>query len=315
MFPWRTRKVSFDKIFVLGAGGIGSICGALLSKKNNVTLIGNKTHVKAVNLRGLRVSGDIIENFRLNADTKIHEIPKKTLIILATKAHDSERAVRGIKRLLQKDIVILVLQNGLGNTEVVRKVVGGKTTILRGITTMATEFLKPGRIRFWNGETIIERNDIAEKVAKTFNACKLKTRLSSRMNSEIWNKLVTNCVINPITALLQVRNQEIAADTIRPVIHEVIKECVQVGKAEGITFQHDIEEKIRKEIKNYANLSSMCQDIIKGKKTEIDFLNGRIVELGKKNSIPTPVNETLVSLIKFMEEKNGLSRKNQTGKK
>ena len=301
--------MNFNKIFVLGAGAIGSIYGAFLSKKNEVTLIGNEAHMKAVNSKGLSISGDINETFYLRADTKIREIPEKTLVILTTKAHDSAKAIEEIRKLLRKDTVILILQNGLGNEEIVKNAAGDKTKISRGITTMAAELLEPGKMRFWSGETIVEQNEYAEKISETFDKCTLKTRLSNDIKSEIWNKLVMNCVVNPLSTLFHVRNCEIVADSLKTVRRGIVKECVQVGNAEGIAFPDSLEEKIDNRISKYTNFSSMYQDMMKRKKTEIDFLNGKIVEIGRKHHISTPVNKTFVCLVKFMEEKNGISRK------
>jgi 2-dehydropantoate 2-reductase len=173
---------------------------------------------------------------------------------------------------------------------------------------MAAEFFKPGEVRFWNGETIIERDAVPEEIAGIFEASMLRTSLSDDIDSEIWSKAVVNCVINPLTAVFRVRNREIVADSLAPVRHQLVRECVAVGKAEGITFPKDLEKEIDMEISNYTNFSSMCQDIMKGKRTEIDFLNGKIVELGRRNHVPTPVNETFVCFIKFLEGKNELPR-------
>ncbi|RJS69664.1 2-dehydropantoate 2-reductase [Candidatus Bathyarchaeota archaeon] len=305
-----SESMSFNKIFILGAGAIGSVYGALLSKRNDVTLVGNKKHVETVNSKGLTITGDINETFHPRAETEIREIPEKTLIILTTKAYDSAAAVRGIKRLLREDTAVLVLQNGLGNEDVVRQVLGANTKVLRGITTMAAEFFEAGKIRFWNGETTVEKSEHSETIAKTFNQCGLKTKISDDIKRDVWNKLVVNCVINPLTAILKVRNNQIITDSLKPIRHEIIRECVEVGKAEGITFPDDLEERIDKEASKYTNFSSMCQDVMKGKRTEIDFLNGKIVELGKKHGIQTKVNAVLVHLIKFLEGENGISRRN-----
>lgn len=302
--------MKFNSVLVLGAGAIGSVYGALLSRSNDVTLIGSKAHMDAVNSRGLLISGDVNETFHLETETKIREVLEKTLIILTTKAYDSKRAIKRISELLRKDTVILVLQNGLGNEEIVKKVVGNRVKVLRGITTAAAEFLKPGEIDFWNGETIIEQNTVAETIAETLNECALKTTLTGNIVDRVWNKVVVNCVVNPLTALLRVRNCNIAADSLKPVRHRIIRECVSVGRNVGIVFPANLETEVDREISHYTNFSSMYQDIMKGKKTEIDFLNGKIVELGRKNHVPTPVNETLVCLIKFLESrKNGLRGK------
>ncbi|MGQ9641115.1 MAG: ketopantoate reductase family protein [Candidatus Bathycorpusculaceae bacterium] len=303
--------MNFNKIYVLGAGAIGSIYGALLSRKNSVTLIGRKTHVDAINMDGLSVSGDLNEVFHVKAETEIREIPHDALIILTTKAHETSDAIKGIKRLLRKNTTILIIQNGLGNEKVVNKIVGDKANVLRGVTMMAAEFFEPGKVRFWSGETVMENDEVTENIAKVFNECGLKTRLTNDIARETWCKLITNCVINPLTVLLRVRNREIGSETLKAVRHEIVKECIQVAKAEGIRLPNNLEEEIDEKIAKYTNFSSMYQDILKGEKTEIDFLNGKIVELARRHGIPTPVNETLVSFIKFLEGKNsGFSRKN-----
>jgi 2-dehydropantoate 2-reductase len=306
----KASDVIFDRTFILGAGAIGSIIGALLSKKNNVTLVGNRTHMEAVESRGLSVSGDVDETFQLQVDTQIQEIPQKTLIFLTTKAYDSKSAMRGISKLLKEDTVVLVLQNGLGNEEVVKRVLRGKAKVLRGVTNIAAEFFKAGRVKYWKGETFIENDIASEEIADALNACGLKTILCTNIKDRIWGKVAVNSVVNPLTAIFRVRNHEILTQTLAPVRHQILNECVDVGKAEGIAFQEDFEKEIDREIAGYANFSSMYQDITKGNKTEIDFLNGKIIELGEKHRVLTPVNKTIVSFIKFLEEKNEPSRKN-----
>jgi 2-dehydropantoate 2-reductase len=302
--------MAFKKIFILGAGAVGSVIGALLSDRNDVTLVGNEAHVEAVNSRGLSISGDVNKTFRIRSDSQIREIPREALIFLTTKAYDSERAVRGISTLLRKDTAILVLQNGLGNEDIVKSAAGGNATVLRGVTNMAAEFFKAGEVKYWRGETVIEGTAVAEEVADTMNACDAKTNLSENIRDNVWNKVVVNSVVNPLTAIFQVRNREIGGETLEIVRQQIVRECVQVGEAEGISLASDLGREIDKTILGYTNFSSMCQDIMKGKRTEIDFLNTRIVDLGRKHRVPTPVNETIVHLIRFLEEKNELSRKN-----
>jgi len=236
------------------------------------------------------------------ATTEIKSIPEKALILLTTKAYDSKEAIRKIMTLLKKDTVILVLQNGIGNEEIVRQLVAEKDSVLRGLTTMAAEFLKPGRIRFWSGETIIEsRGGDSGKIVNIFNRCGLKSQLSEDISREVWNKLVVNCVVNPLTALFHVQDCKILEESLKNVRHSIVRECVKVAKAEGIALPQHLARRIDKQLVHYTNFSSMYQDIAKGNRTEIDFLNGKIVELAKKHHIQTPVNEMLVSFIRFLE--------------
>jgi len=298
--------LSFNKIFVLGAGAIGSIYGALLSEATDVLLAGNKAHVEAINAKGLTLFDGTKKVFFPAATTRIRSIPEKALILLTTKAYDSAEAIAGIGKLLKKDTVILVLQNGIGNEEIVKQVAAKKNTVLRGVTTMAAEFVKPGKIRFWSGETIIESHGDSSKIVDTFNRCGLKSRIADNIINEVWNKLVVNCVVNPLTALLNVRNRMILGEPLKNVRHGIVKECIQIAEAEGILLPQSLDRRVDKQLMHYTNFSSMYQDLAKGNRTEIDFLNGKIVELGKKHAIQTPINETLVSCIKFLEGKYGV---------
>ena len=295
--------MSFNKIFVLGAGAVGSSYGALLSKKNDVTLIGNKAHLNAINSKGLTLSGDIQQRFFIKAEPKIKEIPTKSLILLTTKAHDSARAIKQAKDMLKEDTVILILQNGLGNKEVVKAIVGDKVEVIRGVPKIAAEFLKPGEVTFWNGETILAKTRTGKAIAALFNESGLNVRVSNEIEREIWNKLILNCVVNPLTAILHVKNNEILVERLRQVRSRIVEECVEAGKCEAIEFEPNVNEAVDKCISRYENYSSMCQDIMKGKDTEIDFINGKIVELGRKHKIPTPINEAMTCLIRFVEER------------
>jgi 2-dehydropantoate 2-reductase len=174
---------------------------------------------------------------------------------------------------------------------------------------MAAEFFKPGEVRYWKGETTIAYDARAEEVAQTLNTSMLKTSLSRDIKHEIWGKAVVNNVVNPLSAIFRVRNYEIVTQPLANVRHHIVRECIQVGTAEGIAFPRHLEQRIDREILTHTNFSSMCQDIMKRKKTEIDFLNGKIVELGGKQHVSTPVNETLVNFIKFLEDSYGFPRK------
>ncbi len=293
--------MGFKKIFVLGAGAIGSPYGGLLSRKNDVTLIGQEAHMNAIRATGLAVTGDVQESFAMHVQTEITSIPQQAVILLTTKAQDSATAILNIKDKLRKDTVIVILQNGVGNEDVVKGIVGEDVQVVRGLIEAAAEFLEAGKIVFWQGETILEPTVMGERIATLFTESGLKTRVSQAMDYDIWRKLIVNCVVNPLTAILQVRNKEIIVDSLQQVRQGIVQECLAVGKAEGIFLQPAIADAIDQTIARYTNVSSMCQDIMKGKTTEIDFLNGKVVELGKTHNIPTPFNEALVGFIKFLE--------------
>jgi len=290
----------------LGAGAIGSAIGAALSKHYDVTLIGNKTHVETVRSKGLKVTGDIEGTFTLKADTEIRGIPEKALIILTTKAHDSKEAVESIGHMLKKDTVILILQNGIGNQEIVELAAGRNVRMLRGVLKVAAEFIEPGEVKLWSGKLLIGQGDGAQEIVAMLSRSGLDASLSGDIVRDLWNKLVVNCVVNPLTAILGVTDGAIIVDSLKTVRNEIVKECLAVAEAEGVHLLPDLAERIDRTVVGYKNLSSMYQDILKRRETEIDFLNGKIVELGKKHNISTPANATLVGLIKYMEDRNGV---------
>ncbi len=297
-----SEGTGFEGIIVLGAGAIGSFYGALLSRVADVLLVGNRRHVEAVRANGLLVSGLVEGRFMLEATAEPSGIPDGFLVLLTTKAHDSEAAVMGVRGLLKPDNVILLLQNGLRNEELVRDLVDPSTEVVRGLVSSGVEFLSPGRIEVkLFGETVLPKTPTCERVKRLFESCGLKTRLAERMDFEIWRKLALNCVVNPLTALFRVPNREIASGSLEEVRRRIVEECIRVAAKEGVTLDPTLADEVTKAAASYTNISSMCQDVIKGKKTEIDFLNGMVSELGRKHGVQTPVNDVITSLIRYME--------------
>jgi len=293
----------FDKIFVLGAGAIGSTYGALLSKKFDVVLFGEKKHIERINQKGLEICiGKRKMVIKLKAEEKIQKIPPKTLILLSTKAHQTEKALKEIKGKLKKDTLILILQNGLRNKALARKIVGKKIRVERAIVYTASEFLGPGKIRSWPKKTLLPKNKISKEIKKAFQSCGLEVELSKDFKKEVWEKLIINSVLGPLAALFKIKNNQVTDNRLKRARELLIEECLRVSQAEGIKIGKNFKRDFEKKISKYTNYPSMCQDIINGQETEIDFLNGEIIKLAKKNGIDVPVNETLYSLIKFLQK-------------
>ncbi len=300
--------MTFSNVIVLGAGGIGSAVGALLSKTIKVTLIGREAHIDAIKQNGLLLTGGKEEQYNLEASTCVQSVTDKTLMIVATKAHDLQSGLSQIRDKIKGDTVILLLQNGIGNEKVARQVLGGKIKILRGVTEMATEFFQPGQIKYWRGTTYIESDGVGDDVVALFNAGELPVQIDAEMQKRVWTKAVVNCVINPLSAIFAVKDCEIASDWLKPIRHHIAAECSRVAATESIKLPGGLADQIDVDARGYANYSSMCQDIMQRRKTEIDFLNGKIVELAGRNRISVPTNETVFRFIKYLEEKNELRK-------
>ncbi|MFX1564197.1 MAG: ketopantoate reductase family protein [Promethearchaeota archaeon] len=294
--------MTFQQIVILGAGAIGSTYGAAISKQHNVLLIGRGKHVEAINTGGLIIEGDFAGTYKPSAKTTLDEILPETLLVVTTKAYDVENSLQAIQTIVRKDTVVLLLQNGLGIIELAKRALKGKGVVVRGLITMAAEMLAPGHIKTWRGETILGSDKNSKKITHLFNESDLPVRVSETFEKELWKKLAMNCVINPLTAILRVRNKEIGVSTLAPIRHAIIRECIAISMAEGVELKADLISDIDKMIPRYTNLSSMYQDVKRGKQTEIDFINGKIVEFGKRHGIPTPMNHCLAQLVRFQEE-------------
>jgi len=298
-----SAKIIINKmnIIVLGAGAIGSLYGAKLSKLNDVTLVARQKHINKINNDGLKIVG-IEENvYKLKATAKIENIENNTLILLTTKVHDNKKAIDPIKDLIKKDTIILCMQNGLYSENIVKSIVGDRCLVLRGITNVGATFLEPGKVQFSNlSSTKIENSNISEELAENFDKCGLKCSVSENIKQDIWKKLILNCVLNPVSAILRVENGKIADERLNTLKKLIVDECLKVAEKDDVRFDIDFVKIINDVIKDSRNLSSMHQDVLKGKKTEIDYLNGAVVELGKKYGIKCPVNEALVVIVKGM---------------
>lgn len=295
------------KILVFGAGALGSFVGGMLSRKCHVTLIGRKEHVDAINSKGLIIEGKTNFNAKPQALMKIPD-EEFDLVLITVKSYDTSKVVEELSRRLDKDILVLSLQNGLGNAEKIsrsfKKVLGG--TISHGIT-----FIGPGRIYHAGlGDTRlgdfkgVEEKEV-EKICQIFDTSGIDAKRSDNILGEIWAKAIINASINPLTAIARLKNGYLLKiKTLEEIMVSACKEAIGVAVSCGIELPHyDIIEKTKSVVRLTAeNKSSMLQDIENGKRTEIDSITGVFVELGKKNNVATTTNSLLYKLVKGVED-------------
>src|SRR3989344_7970099 len=276
-------------IIVLGAGAIGSFYGARLSRLNEVLLIGRKKHVDEINKNGLKVGGFEDNVYFPKAAEKIKKIKENTLIILSTKVYDTEKSLMAIRKLLRKDIVILCLQNGFGIEKIAKKAVKNKCRVIRAVTKYGVIFEDPGFVKHMSkGYTIIEDGPFSEEIAEIFSRCGLNASVSKNLKEDMWKKLILNCTLNPLAAIYKVENRKIANKKFNPVKKLIIEECLKAAEKDGVKFDFDFLEYVNGLLKTSRNKSSMQQDLLKGNKTEVDYLNGAIVDICQKNGISCP---------------------------
>jgi len=298
------------QIIVLGAGAIGSLYGAKLASAHEVTLIGRAEHAAAINSHGLRIEGLEPQVVRVRAATEIDQIGRDALILLTTKVPGSAAALAPIASLIREDTTILCLQNGLGSEEIARRALGDSGIVLRGITQFGAIFERQGVIQYMaGGYTLVEQHQRSDRVAAVLTAAGFDCRISPNIAADVWHKLVFNCVVNPITAILGCEVGGIGNPELEPLKRLVIDECLAVAATQGLTFDVDFMREITEVFGTSRNVVSMLQDLRRGHRTEIDYMNGAVVALGACHDVPCPVNHALTAIIKAMEAPSLLPEK------
>ncbi|MFA5362664.1 MAG: 2-dehydropantoate 2-reductase [Candidatus Omnitrophota bacterium] len=300
------------KIAIVGPGAMGSLFAAFLSKaKEEIWLLDKDAErAAAISESGIKIEGVSGEwQSRAKATTDIKEIGPVDLIIICVKAYDTKSAITRAKPLIQEETAILTLQNGIGNIEILSEVVGGEK-VIGGITNLGATLLGTGRIRHaGKGETVIGRIDgripvAIRSIREIFNKVGLETRISRDIKGFLWSKLLINVGINALTAITRLNNGRLVEfEGTRKILREAVTEAIKVAKRKRIKLVYDDPlAKVEAVCEaTAANVSSMLQDVLKKKHTEIDFINGVIVRQAQEMSIPCPVNALLADIVKTIE--------------
>ncbi|OQA58200.1 MAG: 2-dehydropantoate 2-reductase [Candidatus Omnitrophica bacterium ADurb.Bin277] len=313
------------KILVFGAGAIGSAFGGFLSKGHEVTLLGRKPHVEAIRKRGLKVSGIWGRHtFRPGGlATCIYDLDRSApydLILCTVKSYSTSEAAGLIKKIMGPKTIALSLQNGLGNIETLCKALPPKQ-VLGGRVIFGVELSEPGNIHV---SVIARPTAVGEvvpggkitsrvrRIVRVFNEAKLPSVSSADVRGLLWLKVVYNAALNPLASLMRSHYGVLGEDpAARDTMNAVIDEVYAVAHGIGMDLKPATPAGYKKLF--YSKLlprtcdhhPSMLQDLEKGKKTEIDSINGFILKLGKERKIPTPVNAYLVRAIKKAEKETG----------
>ncbi len=291
-----------DPVIVLGAGAIGSVYAVKLSARHPVTVVARQDHVEAIRAEGLRLVGRETLTARLAAVTRIESIAPGTIILLTTKVNASAAALAPIAPLVRDDTVIVCVQNGLDSEEIARRAVGGRGLVLRAITQFGAIFQSPGVVNYTaSGYTLLEDGPRSAAIAALLTDCGLDGRVSPDIKTEIWRKLIYNCVINPITSITGTEVGGIADPRLDPLKRLVIEECLAVARTAGVEFTVDFLPVITEVFSASRTIASMRQDLMRGRPTEIDHMNGAVAALGRRAGIDCPVNAALTAIIKAMD--------------
>ena len=287
------------EIVVLGAGSLGSLVGGLCAREHRVTLVGRDPHIGAVRDSGLHVGGAF--DFTVHPAARIDPPPTADLALVTVKAFDTEAAARD---LADCDLdAVCSLQNGLGNEEVLATHLDG---VLAGTCTYGARLVEPGRVECTGiGETALGAPDggdsaRAEQTGRALRAAGIETTVADDMPRRRWEKLAINAGINPTTALARVPNGALSNGPLAGIARKAARETARVAREQGVDLGDEAAVAALDGVveATAANTSSMLQDVNAGRRTEIDAINGAVLDRAGR---PVPVNRTLAGLVRAWE--------------
>jgi 2-dehydropantoate 2-reductase len=302
------------KVAVIGAGAMGSVVGGLLAKAGNeVTLIDVwQEAVEKINRDGLRIEDKTgsVETIPVRASTDPAAVGPVDLLIVFVKCYHTEAAVRSAKPLIGSDTIVLSLQNGWGNGPRISAIVGQERLLL-GVCYHSASVAGPGHV-LHTGKGITHIGEMdgritprIETIASVFNEAGIEVATSNQVIKEIWSKLALNACTLPTSALLRFyAPQLIQHEPMLQLMRELLEEVVAVAREQDIPLEFDERwEAITGLLKRCGPTAkaSMLQDVEKGRQTEIDVINGAVVEAGRSVNVPTPYNNAMVWMVKSLE--------------
>lgn len=301
------------KIAVVGAGAMGSLFGGLLAEAGNEVWLYDlwAEHVAAINQAGLDIEREgTVRTIKVRAVTDPARIGRAELVIVFVKSTQTAAAAETARDLAGEDGLVLTLQNGMGNADIIAATVAAER-VVAGTTAHGATLLAPGKIRHAGlGPTIIgmwtpapSAPDQAQQLADFLTAAGIATEAVTDVHSVIWNKLLINIGINAVTALTGIKNGQILdLEVTRNLCRAAVEEAMAVARALQIDIAPDAVQRVFKVAEaTAANRSSMGQDVDHRRPTEISTINGFIVDQARQLGLDAPVNETLTALIETLQ--------------
>lgn len=296
-------------IAIMGAGGVGCYYGAMLARAGHgVTLIARPQHVEAIERHGLAFEArGTTETLPVKATTEPSGVAEADIVLFCVKSGDTEEAGRAIAPHLAANATILSLQNGVDNAQRLQDLIG--RPVIPAAVYVAVEMPGPGHVRHHGrGELIIGPGATSIAIAASFGQAGIPTEVSENVIGALWTKLIVNCAYNALSAIPQLPyGRMIAVEGVRDSMADIVAECRAVAQAAGIAIGPEIIDTVLALAPAMpAQSSSTAQDLARGKRSEIDHLNGYVVRTGERLGIATPANRLLTVMVKLMEESAGL---------
>jgi 2-dehydropantoate 2-reductase len=313
------------RVAVMGAGAVGSYFGGMLARAGvPVVLIGRPAHVEAI--RRDKLFMDTLtfqERVAVEASADPAAVAGADVVLFCVKGQDNEASARAIGPHLAPGAIVVSLQNGVENVETIRAASG--IDALPAVVYIAAELPEPGHVKhLGRGELAIgeltggaasssaaTHSARTQKIAALFASAGVPCRISDYIEADIWAKFIMNCAGNAVTAIAQSSYAEAVRNPAsRELMHRLIEETVEVGRASGIrlpSVEKFMEDGI-KALGSFGNAtSSTAHDVARGKKTEIDSLNGYVARRGEELGVATPCSFSVYAIVKLLEDSGARS--------
>ena len=306
-----TAQENWPKIAVVGAGAVGGFFGGLLARAGApVVMIGRPAFVEAVKKNGLFLDTlQFQESVRVEASTELSAVRAAEIVLFCVKTTDNATTARVLGSLLAPSALVLSMQNGVDNVEQIRAA-AAKIDALPAVVYVAASVPQPGRVKHvGRGDLVVgPESEKTKRIAEIFSRARVPCRISENIEGELWTKLVWNCALNAVSALGRAKYGLIASSPDAwKVVETAVYEVLAVARAAGIhpPGLEDPKAALAGALKIATQmaeaLSSTGQDLNRGKRTEVDSLNGYISRRGAELGVPTPVNHSLFALVKLAE--------------
>lgn len=303
------------RVAVMGAGAVGGYYGGMLALAGHpVTLVGREQHVEAIARDGLAiVRADRTDRVKVEATTGAEGVAEADVVLVCVKSPDTLAAAQAMKPHLRRDAAVVSLQNGVTNADAMHDAI--EQVVLAAAVWVGAYMEAPGVVRHTGrgdlvlgatrkGSARAHAQERAASIAAMFEAAGVACPVVDQIERLLWQKLLINCAFNAVSALGRARYGRMAHDAAtRDVMESAVREGLAVARATGIDLDlSDVLAAVwRTADAMTAQYSSTAQDILRGKRTEIDMLNGHVAALGAQHGIDTPVNRTLQALVGLRE--------------
>jgi 2-dehydropantoate 2-reductase len=302
-------------IVVIGPGAMGCLFAGLLLEagQEDVWLLDKyEERAEEIARNGVKIEGMgragslLVRGIQATANPK--EIGTADIVLICVKSYDTAEASHSILPAVGDNTTVLTLQNGLTNVGVISQILG-EDKVIGGVTSHGATMLGIGHIRHAGiGETVVGElgggiSSRTECIANILRSAGFQTTVSCDIYSYIWGKLIINAAINPLTAITRLKNGDLLKyEETRKLLSMVAEESAGVATARHISLPYDDAKSSVEAVcsATASNISSMLQDVLHQKRTEIDSINGAIVCEARKAGIEAPINETLTYLVKGM---------------